>query len=1033
MLRKLGVLCGLPVLGLLVMSAVGAKGQGLDTQASKDDWEEINFEFNSSVLVDGFPSLLRLAELLQEHPDYHVRVEGYTDGIGSASYNDKLGLARANTVRDFLVKYGARAGQFDVVSRGKSSPKVRGEKPGYSKTDEARYMNRRVVLTVTDAQGKTVGAGGAGDAIRGIQAQPPSGGAAAANPNPDCCNEILKRLDKLDDIARMLKDLADQNAALKQEVATLKDNQQNLQNQITNAPKPPEPVPPPSADDIANKVQANLDKKAEPKFELLGVNVGPDGNGNATASGRARYFAPLNPNFALQVQGEYMYFRGQREAQLDLGMVDRIGRFQAGLFGSVKNVDLAGYQSNGNLGQVAFVADYIFGRGKVGIFGTQAFLDNAVINTVNATLPNGAILNHLFDQTYLSVVNQGGITGAIGLMGNIYAEGNFGFLRSTANGGRVGGTVRLVFPISNKIAFTVEGGLNETMIRNGNQGAVRFGVQFSNMLRPKEYLAANHAIPVDVPRVRYEIATRKLRNGDDPPIANAGPNQIGVPAGLITLDGSASYSPDGNPITYQWTQTSGTPVTLSSLTASKTTFIAASGMYYTFRLVVTDNFGAQSAASVSVSTAQAARTQIVFFISTPAQISSGQSSTLSWRVINSTSVNISPGIGNVDASGSIPVSPTQTTTYTITARNNVNQATASTAVVVGPGTAKLQYCYAQPAAITAGQTATLNWSAPNATSVNIVPGLGSEPATGTANVTPAQTTAYTITAIGANGQTQDSCGIVVTVGGPGGGTGNGGLPTVVTFGANPSTINLGQGSTLSWIVQNATTVSISGGIGTVGLSGGQPVTPTTTTTYTLTATNAQGSTTATAIVNVLNPTPTKVLSFTASPPTSPSPGSKVTLTCNTQGATTMTINGINFIPPTGVAVVFPQSTTTYMCNITGPGGQSDSASVTVQVSQPVTPTPPAGPTIVIAGGTTQQTINRDNYPDASGSFSPQGNNPLTFFWTSPNAAVLNPTSPKPQIQLPTADGDYVVYLTVTDSKGNSSTATIVYQYRGVNN
>ena len=47
--------------------------QGLDTPASKDDWEEINFEFNSSVLVDGFPSLLRLAELLDQHPGFFAR------------------------------------------------------------------------------------------------------------------------------------------------------------------------------------------------------------------------------------------------------------------------------------------------------------------------------------------------------------------------------------------------------------------------------------------------------------------------------------------------------------------------------------------------------------------------------------------------------------------------------------------------------------------------------------------------------------------------------------------------------------------------------------------------------------------------------------------------------------------------------------------------------------------------------------------------------------------------------------------------
>lgn len=39
-------------------------GQGLQTTATRDDWEEVNFEFNSPVLSDGYPSLLRMAELL---------------------------------------------------------------------------------------------------------------------------------------------------------------------------------------------------------------------------------------------------------------------------------------------------------------------------------------------------------------------------------------------------------------------------------------------------------------------------------------------------------------------------------------------------------------------------------------------------------------------------------------------------------------------------------------------------------------------------------------------------------------------------------------------------------------------------------------------------------------------------------------------------------------------------------------------------------------------------------------------------------
>ena len=76
-------------------------------QQKSGDWEEINFATNRSVLTDGFPSLLRLAELLEQHPDYRVNLEGHADSIGPAGYNMNLGRRRAEAVRDFLVKYGA--------------------------------------------------------------------------------------------------------------------------------------------------------------------------------------------------------------------------------------------------------------------------------------------------------------------------------------------------------------------------------------------------------------------------------------------------------------------------------------------------------------------------------------------------------------------------------------------------------------------------------------------------------------------------------------------------------------------------------------------------------------------------------------------------------------------------------------------------------------------------------------------------------------------------------------------------------------
>src|ERR1035437_8593703 len=104
-------------IGLLASSLFA---QGLNTGGqTKEDWEEINFEFNSAVLSDGYPSLLRLADLLQKNPTFKVRLDGNTDHVGGKRFNQKLGQKRAETVKNFLVKYGATTTQIEIASRGK--------------------------------------------------------------------------------------------------------------------------------------------------------------------------------------------------------------------------------------------------------------------------------------------------------------------------------------------------------------------------------------------------------------------------------------------------------------------------------------------------------------------------------------------------------------------------------------------------------------------------------------------------------------------------------------------------------------------------------------------------------------------------------------------------------------------------------------------------------------------------------------------------------------------------------------------------
>ncbi|MDZ4734093.1 MAG: OmpA family protein [Nitrospirota bacterium] len=102
---------------------------------------DIYFEVGRKGLTDDAKAILATqADLAKHDPDLGILVQGYTDQQGSVSYNNKLGLMRGETVKEFLVGQGVSDQVIKVVSLGKDGVLC------LDNSDVCRNMNRRVHL-----------------------------------------------------------------------------------------------------------------------------------------------------------------------------------------------------------------------------------------------------------------------------------------------------------------------------------------------------------------------------------------------------------------------------------------------------------------------------------------------------------------------------------------------------------------------------------------------------------------------------------------------------------------------------------------------------------------------------------------------------------------------------------------------------------------------------------------------------------------------------------------------------------------------
>lgn len=100
-------------------------------------------------------------------------------------------------------------------------------------------------------------------------------------------------------------------------------------------------------------------------------------------------------------------------------------------------------------------------------------------------------------------------------------------------------------------------------------------------------------------------------------------------------------------------------------------------------------YAGDTSGRVTLRRAAATTTPVVMsFAANPSIIERGRSAVLSWTTANATSVSIDNGVGVQAPSGSVTVTPLQTTTYTLIATGAGGVATGTTKVTVSPGSSR---------------------------------------------------------------------------------------------------------------------------------------------------------------------------------------------------------------------------------------------------------------------------------------------------------------------------------------------------------
>jgi OmpA-OmpF porin, OOP family len=104
----------------------------------------VEFDTNKAVVKDKYKNeIKKVADFMKKYPNTTAVIEGHTDNVDTAEYNQKLSAERANSVRQYLINnFGIKASRLTAVGYGLTKPIAS------NSTEEGRQKNRRVQAVI---------------------------------------------------------------------------------------------------------------------------------------------------------------------------------------------------------------------------------------------------------------------------------------------------------------------------------------------------------------------------------------------------------------------------------------------------------------------------------------------------------------------------------------------------------------------------------------------------------------------------------------------------------------------------------------------------------------------------------------------------------------------------------------------------------------------------------------------------------------------------------------------------------------------